>query len=73
MQATPAYAIQLLGGNMEAVAVLISYCTATGAVVEFLINPWLGARARAPLLARRLALAAQPAYTPHPRSRWQGN
>ena len=35
-QATPAYAIQLLGGgNMEAVATLISYCTATGAVVEF--------------------------------------
>ena len=70
MQATPAYAIQLLGGNMEAVAVLISYCTATGAVVEFLINPWLGARA---LLAGRLALAAQPAHGPHPRSRWQGN
>ena len=34
-QATPAYAIQMLGANnMEAVAKLISYCTATGAVVE---------------------------------------
>ena len=41
-QATPAYAIQMLNGDMTAVAVLISYCTAGGGVVEFLLNPWMG-------------------------------
>jgi DHA1 family tetracycline resistance protein-like MFS transporter len=41
-QATPAYALALMGGDVEAVATLISYCTATGGVVEFLLNPWLG-------------------------------
>lgn len=77
-QATPAYAIQMLGGDMEAVAVLISYCTATGAVVEFLINPWLGALrpARNPApgsllvraLADRQARAAVPRSQVAPRS-----
>ena len=32
-------------GDMDRAAKLISYCTAIGGGVEFLINPWLGAHA----------------------------
>ena len=57
-QATIAYAFQLRG-SPEAVARLLSSLTATGALLEFLVNPWLGRLSDT--FGRRLPLLLCPA------------